>query len=53
MKADISSLRNIMIPEFLFNLIYLEPLNLFLYAWRFLRELEKEEKNLFMKKFYR
>jgi hypothetical protein len=30
-----------MIDEFLSNLIYLEPLNLFLYTWRFLSELEQ------------
>ncbi len=30
-----------MIDEFLFSLIYLEPLNLFLYTWRFLSELEQ------------
>ena len=30
-----------MIDSFLFNLIYLEPLNLFLYTWRFLSELEQ------------
>ncbi len=36
-----NSLRNFMIDSFLFNLIYLEPLNLFLYTWRFLSELEQ------------
>ena len=30
----------------------LEPLNLFLYTWRFLRELEKEEKNKYVKNCY-
>ncbi len=35
------SLRNIMIDTFLYNLIFLEPLNLFLYTWRFLSELEQ------------
>jgi hypothetical protein len=30
-----------MIDIFLVNLIYLEPLNLFLYTWRFLSELEQ------------
>jgi hypothetical protein len=30
-----------MIDGFLINLIYLEPLNLFLYTWRFLSELEQ------------
>jgi hypothetical protein len=36
-----SSLRNSFIDVFLFNLIYLEPLNLFLYTWRLLPELEQ------------
>ncbi len=35
------SLRNSMIDWFLNDLIYLEPLNLFLYTWRFLSELEQ------------
>ncbi len=30
-----------MINSFLVDLIYLEPLNLFLYTWRFLSELEQ------------
>jgi hypothetical protein len=30
-----------MINSFLLDLIYLEPLNLFLYTWRFLAELEQ------------
>ena len=37
----------------LYSLIYLEPLNIFLYTWRFLRELEQEEKNIIIKKCYR
>ena len=43
LKGDFYSLRNLMIRNFLDNLIYLEPLNLFLYTWRFLRELEQGE----------
>jgi hypothetical protein len=43
LKGDHFSLRNNMIPAFLGNLIFLEPLNLFLYTWRFLRELEQAE----------
>jgi hypothetical protein len=43
LKGDPFSLRNFMIRTFLFNLILLEPLNLFLYTWRFLPELEQGE----------
>ena len=43
LKGDFYSLRNFLIPNFLYLLIYLEPLNLFLYTWRFLRELEQGE----------
>ncbi len=43
LKGDLYSLRNLMISEFLYYLIFLEPLNLFLYTWRFLRELEQVE----------
>ena len=52
MKGDHNSLHNLTIFVFLYNLIYLEPLNLFLYTWRFLRELELEEKNHILKRFY-
>ena len=45
MKGDPNSLRNWIIPFFLSNLIYIEPLNMFLYTWRFIRELEKAEMN--------
>ena len=48
LKGDPYSLRNWMIGIFLFNLIFLEPLNLFLYTWRFVRELEQGEKNTFI-----
>ena len=44
-KGDRSSLRNIMIENFLYQLIYLQPINLALYTWRFLRELEEDERN--------
>ncbi len=40
-KDGYLSLRNVTIDYFLFSLIYLEPLNLFLYTWRFLSELEQ------------
>ncbi len=43
MKEDINSLRNFTIGGFIDQLIYLQPINLFLYSWRFLRELGEEE----------
>ena len=43
LKGYYLSLRNFMIRTSLFNLIFLEPLNVFLYTWRFLRELEQGE----------
>ena len=43
LKGYSLSLRNFTIVDFLNNLIYLEPLNLFLYTWRFLRELKQVE----------
>jgi hypothetical protein len=33
--------------------VYLEPLNIFLYTWRFLSSLEVEEDNLVLKMMYR
>jgi hypothetical protein len=37
----------------MFQAICLQPLNLFLYTWRLLQTLEKEEKFKFLKVFYR
>jgi hypothetical protein len=37
----------------LYTAISLEPLNLFLYTWRFLETLEREENIDWIKKFYR
>ena len=48
LKGDFLSLRNWTIRNFLIDLIFLEPLNLFLYTWRFLRELEQGENNTFI-----
>ena len=39
-----------MITFFFHNLIYLTPLNLFFYTWRFLSELEQEESNAVLKR---
>ena len=53
MSGDEHSLRNITIKSTLVSLIYIEPLNLFLYTWRFLSQLELEEENMFLKRMYR
>ncbi len=53
MKPNFFSLRGFMTTGFLGDLIYLEPLNLFLYAWRFLRELEELENNKTVKTCYK
>ncbi len=53
MKGQHYSLRNTTITFFLLKLIYLQPLNLFLYTWRFLRELEEEAINSKTKKMFR
>ena len=53
LKGDSTSLRNITIESTLVSLIYLEPLNLFLYTWRFLSQLDREETNTFLKRLYR
>jgi hypothetical protein len=46
-----NSLRYFMINGFLVNLVFLEPLNLFLYTWRFLKELEHLNRKPGTKKF--
>ena len=53
MKGGSFSLRDLMINEFLINITYLLPLNLFLYTWRFLKELEHEADSKIVKAFYR
>ena len=53
MKGNYVGFRNLMITAFLSELIYLEPLNIFLYTWRFLFQLQLEESNKFLKGFYR
>ncbi len=52
-KDSYSSLRNILINGFLLRLIYLEPLNLFLYTWRFLSELEQSVSKPAAKSFFK
>ena len=41
-----------MIRIFLANLLYFEPLNFFLYSWRFINMLEHSETNPYLKKIY-
>ena len=52
LSGNHSSFHNLLISDFFQNLVYLEPLNLFLYAWRFLYQLELEENNSKLGKFY-
>jgi uncharacterized membrane protein YozB (DUF420 family) len=53
LKGDIFSLRNCMITAFLNYMIFIEPMNLFLYTWRFLNELEQAETIKCLKIFFR
>ena len=52
-RGNIGGMRDLIITEFLLNMTYFEPLNLFLYSWRFLRELEHESTSPALKKFYK
>ena len=52
MKGNQENFRNDAIVFFLADLILLEPLNLFLYTWRYLHQLELEETNPLMKRLY-
>ena len=49
MKGDMGSQRDLLITGFLQWMIALAPLNLFLYSWRFLRELEQSVSNKVLK----
>ncbi len=53
MKGKYLSLHDLMLNEFFINLSYLLPLNLFLYTWRFLKELEQEVDSKILKICYR
>ena len=53
MKGGYFSLRNLMLNEFFINMTFFLPLNLFLYTWRFLKELEQEADSKIYKTFYR
>ena len=52
-RGNTGSKRDLIITEFLISMTYFEPLNLFLYSWRFLRELEHESTSPALKKFYK
>ena len=52
MKGDVGSMRNLLITFAMQNLYYLGPLNLFLYTWRFLKELRISETNSIVKVIY-
>jgi len=53
LRGYLHSFRNESIECLLAMAIRLEPLNIFLYIWRFLATLEREEENLTMKKVFR
>ena len=46
-------MHNEALDAFFVKFIYLEPLNLFMYTWYFLRNFEQEETNTCLKKFYK
>ena len=52
MKGNIYGFRDDTLSLLLYNAIYLEPLNLFLYTWRFCETLAREETNEHIKSFY-
>jgi hypothetical protein len=53
LKGGYFSLQNLMLNEFFINMTFFLPLNLFLYTWRFLKELEQEADSKICKKCYR
>ena len=53
LRASYDSLNSRLIRTYLNTFIYLEPLNLFLYTWRFLDQLEQEEPNKVLKLVYK
>ncbi len=53
LKGDNYGFRDSAILTFLYTAISLEPLNLFLYTWRFLEILEKDANSIYLKRFYR
>ena len=53
MKGSLGDMRDLIITGFLENMTLLEPLNLFMYSWRFLKELEHESTSPALKKFYK
>ena len=53
LSGDVTDFRDTAIKFFLINAINLEPLTLFLYTWRFIATMEREEQNKSLKIFYR
>ena len=53
LKVNYGTLYSEITRTFLNSMISFEPLNLFLYTWRFLDQLEYEETNKFMKQGYK
>ena len=51
--GDPTGYRKYLITSFLWNLIFFEPLNLFLYSWAFLKEIEESENDEKTKKYYK
>ena len=45
MHGGMRSFRNEILTQFINNALFVEPLNLFLYTWRFLKQLRQEESN--------
>jgi hypothetical protein len=48
MNGSTFSRRSIMITIFLQRIIFMEPLNLFLYTWRFIKQLRLEESRKYL-----
>jgi hypothetical protein len=53
LKGQQFSFRTLAIKNLLVNALVLEPLNIFLYTWRFLATLERKESNKTVKTVYR
>ena len=52
LKGNFYGIRDSIIENILLEAGWLEPLSLFLYTWRFLDVIEKEEENWLLKRFY-
>ena len=52
MKGNTGSFRDLFITSFLWLIPFVEPLNLFFYSWRFIKELKYHTTSSALKKFY-